>query len=155
MRPGRLGFAAALLVLLAGAARAEAQSAPRESGAPVAARDLERGIVLTAADIAYAPADGGAGGAAAAPIGWVTRRVVSQGEALREPTISRPDVVRSGESVQLVWSDGAVELRVRGTALGAAAQGERISVRVDGRRRFEGIVVGPGLVRMESRGNSR
>lgn len=147
-RPLLLGLAA-LAALLAG--RPAAAQAADEAVVPVAARDLDRGEVLTRADVAFAPAgDRRTSGVVERPVGWVTRRVVAAGEVLRAPTIARPDAVRSGDPVLLVWRDGGVELRIRGKAMGSAALGERITVHVDGRRRFEGVVESPTLVRLQA-----
>ena len=132
------------LVLGFGAAPALAQ-APSGGGAPVAARQLPRGAVVTAEDVVGGSAIGQGG-----PEGWVTRRVIAAGEVLREPAIMRPDVVKTGDVVQLVYRQGAVELRMVGRALGSAARGEKVQVRVDSRRRFSGVVVDAGTIRMEA-----
>lgn len=134
-RLGQVLFIA--LLLCGGATSAMAQ------GVPVAARDLQRGATLRREDI-----DGG-DGEGSGPVGWVTRRVIAAGEALREPAIMRPNLVRNGDVVQLVWKQGSVELRLVGRAMGSAARGERVQVRVDSRRRFVGVVIEEGLVRME------
>jgi flagella basal body P-ring formation protein FlgA len=142
--------AAITLALVAFAGAADAQEQPAGKGTvPVAARDLPRGAVLERQDIALAPAEGG-GEAVTDPEGWVTRRVIAKGEVLRKPAITRPDLVASGEVVQLVWRQGSVELRLIGRAMGSAARGERVHVRVDGKRRFTGVVEGPALVRIEA-----
>src|SRR5690606_30298771 len=101
--------------------------------------------VLAAADIVPAAAD------APMPVGWVTRRVVQAGEELRAPTIAPPNLVTAGETVQLLWRQGSLELRVRGRAMGSAAEGERVLVHVDSRRRLEGVAVAPRLIRVETR----
>lgn len=121
---------------------------------PVAARDLARGEVLAQTDIRHlafpddeVPRDD----APASVLGWTTRRVISAGEPLRPPAVSPPDLVRAGETVQAVYRGRTIVLRVTGTAAGSAAMGERVLVRVDARRRLEGVVIGPGLVQLESR----
>jgi flagellar basal body P-ring formation protein FlgA len=118
-----------------------------DGGAPVAARDLPRGAVLADSDLEYA-----AGSAAdlAPPIGWVTRRVVAKGEPLKPPTIARPEVIRSGDAVQVVWSGEGMEIRLNGRAMNSAQAGERVTVRVDTRRRFEGVALESGVVRLET-----
>lgn len=141
-----LGAVSALL-LSAGAAAAQ-------QAAPTAARALPRGYTLTAEDLVYA---------AGAPVptddrqptaddpvapGWVTRRAVREGEVLKEPAVSPPPVVRAGEAVQAVWVEGAIEIRIRGTALGTAATGQRVAVRTERGRRIEGVAVAPGEVRI-------
>lgn len=119
---------------------------------PFAARDLPRGTSLSAEDISFAPLPDGAEPPqrSMAQIGWVTRRVVSEGEPLLEPTVAPPTLIRSGQTVQAVWRQGDLELRMSGRAMGSAKQGERIRVRIDARRRVEGTAVGPALVRIDS-----
>lgn len=119
----------------------------------VAARDLSRGEVLTDVDIRYVPLSEGEsprGEAPASLIGWRTRRVISAGEPLRKPGVSPPDLVRAGEEVQALYAGRSVVLRVTGTAAGSGAMGERVLVRVDARRRLEGVVIGPALVQLDS-----
>ncbi|HUE96628.1 MAG TPA: flagellar basal body P-ring formation chaperone FlgA, partial [Longimicrobiaceae bacterium] len=141
MRTRGIPAIVALLALVCGAGAAHAQAA---AAVPVAARDLARGTVLAPADIAmHDDAD-----APSAVLGWVTRRVVSAGEPLRSPAVAPPHVIRSGDTVQLVWRDGAMEIRMRGRAMGSAAAGEKVLVRVDTQRRFEGIAHAPGEVRL-------
>lgn len=126
-----------------GAALGFAQEADASTFA-VATRDLPRGVALEPADVT-GPAD-----VTADVIGWVTRRVIAEGEPLRHPAIAPADIIRSGDAVQLVWSEGAVEIRLSGKALGSAAVGETLLVRVDTQRRFEGIAEAPGVVRLAS-----
>jgi len=114
---------------------------------PTAARDLPRGITLTEADIvrrddpALAATNGDGVGE-----GWVTRRLIAAGEPLRRPAVAPPVWVATGESVQVLYRVGSVEARLRGTAMGTASKDERVLVRIDTRRRVEGVVVAPGLV---------
>ena len=143
-RAGARCSAFALVVLLGCAAPTPA--AGQADSIPVAARELPRGVALVEADIA---------GAGAARTGWVTRRLIREGEPLREPAVSPPLLVTSGEVVQVVWSEGPLELRVKGRAMNSAAAGARVSVRVDMTRRFEGVAVGDGLVRLDSPSRSR
>jgi flagella basal body P-ring formation protein FlgA len=57
--------------------------------------------------------------------------------------------------VQVIWTDGKIELRITGRAMNAATAGGRVTVRVDTERRFEGVAISPGLVRMDSPSRSR
>lgn len=129
------------LALLAMLALPQALSAQ----GPVAARDLPRGAVLGTGDIAFSGTrpDSASGNER---VGWVTRRVITAGEALREPAVSPPELVKAGETVDVVWSDGSMQVRARGQATRSGGMGDRISVRIDQRRRLEGVVAGPGLV---------
>lgn len=141
------------LVVLAIPGRLSGQEAGKVA---VAARALPRGAVLKPADIAYradSTAAKSRGGQVAA--GWVTRRVISEGEPLREPAVGPPPLIEAGDTVQAVWSDGSIELRVAGRAMNAAVAGGRVTVRVDLTRRFEGVAIGAGLVRLDSPSRSR
>ncbi len=151
-----------LLILVAAmlsAVQATARSAAAQaSGAiSVAARDLPRGATLTAEDIRITTTDDAAGiGEGVAPIGasevgpgWVTRRVIAEGEPLRVPAVGPPLFIRAGEDVIVVSRRGAIELRLRGRAMGAAGEGDRVTVRIDSRRRLEGIAAAPGLVHIQ------
>ena len=147
---------AALGTLLLAVGRLEAQTTT--GGEPtfaVAARDLPRGAVLAAEDIAAAPLPAGRAPVPVARPGWTTRRTIVAGEPLVAPTVSPPDLVEAGQTVQAVWRRGAIELRVAGRATGSAALGERVLVRIDARRRVQGVVVGPALVQIDSPDRSR
>jgi flagella basal body P-ring formation protein FlgA len=119
---------------------------------PVAAHALPRGHVLTAEDIALAPDAvpvDARRSTLTGPIGWVTRRMIAAGEALRAPAVAPPDAVRAGQPVAVVYRDGGLALRLAGTATSNAPVGQRVAVRVEsnGRtRRLEGTVVAAGVV---------
>lgn len=147
----RLMAAALLAALLAVPARA--QGAPEVARGPVAAREIARGAVLTSEDLSY-PAGVERDGTSAT-VGWMARRRIAAGEPLRSPAVTPPDLVRLGQPVQVVWRDGAVELRLTGRAMASGAAGQRVSVRIDTQRRFEGVVVGPALVRLDPPDRSR
>lgn len=140
----RVLFTLSLLAASLGATRA----LPAQRVA-VAARALVRGTVLAATDIAWrdTTADAAARGAGVAE-GWITRRVVAAGEPLRAPAVAPPPVVRANAPVRLVLRRDGVTLTLEGRAARDASLGERVEVRVDARRRFAGVVEGPGLVRM-------
>ena len=147
----------AALVLLGLPGRLAGQE---EGRVPVAARALPRGAVLEEKDIAYRPAGslpgaGGSGTRSAAAAGWVTKRVIAEGEPLREPAVAPPALIRSGDVVQLIWTDGTIQVRLTGRAMNAATAGGRVTVRVDTERRFEGVAMAPGQVRLDSPSRSR
>ena len=138
-------LAAATLVAGVGAV------APDMAGAQAtAARDLPRGAILTPDDIVWA-GDSGAVGARSDSVGegWITRRVIPAGEPLRAPAVAPPSWVNRGEPVHVLYRVGSAEARIRGTAMGTAVEGERVLVRIDARRRVEGVVVAPGLVHIQ------
>lgn len=122
---------------------------------PVAARDLVRGTVLTAADIAWTDsaateraARESAARDARVSAGWVARRNIHAGEVLETPSVSQPDLVSSGDAVDVVYSAPGVTIRVRGTAVGSGAKGDEVYVRLDNRKRLRGIVAAANTVRV-------
>jgi flagella basal body P-ring formation protein FlgA len=145
----RYAFVGALLLLALAPGAAAAQS----PAAPLAAREIARGAVLVAEDVVF-PA-GVQRDSAGAPVGWVAHRVIAAGEPLRAPAVTAPDLVRVGDAVQAIFASGALELRLVGRAMGAGRAGERVMIRIDTQRRFEGVVVGPRLVRIDFPDRSR
>ena len=115
----------------------------------LAAREIPRGTILVAADIDAAASE------AKEILGWEAKRVIRLGEVLRAPAIAPAQLIRSGDTVQLVWRDGDLELRMTGRAMGSATEGETVLVRVDTQRRFEGIAEAPGVVRLDKLEKSR
>jgi flagella basal body P-ring formation protein FlgA len=145
-------FVRASLVTAAGAILAPAVAQPPRTAAaagevvatpaPRAARALARGHTLAAADVDGPPAE------AARLAGWTTRRVIAAGEVLRAPAVAAPAAVRAGQSVAVVYAADGVALRLHGTAAADAPVGGRVAVRIDMRRRMEGVVEAPGVVRL-------
>jgi flagella basal body P-ring formation protein FlgA len=117
----------------------------------VAARTLARGAVIALEDVrAIDSPRGNPRPAPRAPVvGWVTKRVIAPGEPLRAPSIAPPNVIESGQPVAVVWREPGIEVRLKGVAANAAALGDRVTVRVDVRRRLEGVAVAPGLVQIQ------
>jgi flagella basal body P-ring formation protein FlgA len=149
---------------MAAASNTDADDAPSDRVA-VAAHDLARGATLGVADIAYANRGAlpgrAAHGPAASPaaalepagaedplVGWMTRRVIAAGEPLRAPAIVAPQLVKTGDLVEVVWGQDGIVVTMRGRATRSAAVGERIAVRMDAQRKLEGTVVAPGRVRV-------
>jgi flagellar basal body P-ring formation protein FlgA len=147
MIPLRRLVAALVPLLLAFATH---PTAAQQGIAPVAARDLPRGVALSEADVSVA-----AGSPGESVVGWVTRRVVRVGEPLRPPAIARPQLVHAGEEVTVRLQGSGVALTLRGTAAAGAGMGEKVWVRVGTGWRIEGIVAGPGEVTIEPPGRAR
>ena len=117
-----LSFALATLARSAAAQTAAPDTTPR------ATRVIPRGSVLTADDIMVV----GDSLPQALPLGWVTRRVVQAGEALRPPAIGRAPVVHTGRSVSLIAGTSTVRIVRSGAALEDGAPGDTIRVRFGG-----------------------
>ncbi|MDQ6827898.1 MAG: flagellar basal body P-ring formation chaperone FlgA, partial [Gemmatimonadota bacterium] len=87
----------------------------------------------------------------AAPMaGWVTRRIIAAGEPLAEPAVAPAWAVKSGQEVSVVVRRGAMELRVHGIAQGSASVGQKVTVRLDVRRRVAGVVTAGGEVEVQN-----
>ncbi len=131
-------WAGLALCLAAFAATAGAQQAQAASGEQPAraARVIPRGTVLSADDIMFL----GDSIPAVLPIGWVTRRVVQVGEALRPPAIGQAPVVHNGSNVQVRAGNARLSVQRFGTALEAGAVGDTIRVRLDRAASIHAIV---------------
>jgi flagella basal body P-ring formation protein FlgA len=141
-----------------GAASAQAASPPSAQTStptthagrtPIAAHDLARGTVLGAGDITWTdsvavnfPARD------SVQAGWVARRSFRAGEVLEPPGVSRPDLVSSGDVVNVIYTAPGVAITLRGMAIGSGAQGDQVYVRLDNRRRLRGVVAGANTVRV-------
>jgi hypothetical protein len=107
---------------------------------PLAAREIARGVELTAADIS---------GDSTMRAGWVTRRVIHEGEPLKEPAVVPPQLVRAGMEITVRAEAGGVLVTRTGTALMSGALGERVRVRVDSQHIVTGIVAGSATVKIQ------
>lgn len=149
MHKHNAAFLAALMCVVH-SARAQSPK-PGAAKIPVAARDLMRGTVLSANDIKWSDTtltDGSVPEAANVAPGWVARRVIREGEILREPGVAKPDLVRAGDAVDVIYSTPGVSIRVRGTAIGRGSKGDEVYVKLDNRRRLHGVIMGPNIVRV-------
>lgn len=137
--PHRDGLSAQLATGVAGGDR---------QTAPVAARRLPRGTVLSESDILVArvATRGTPGHAAGARPGWVTRRVVQLGERLVPPAVVPAPLVSAGQLVRYVVARDGVSLTISGRALTSGGLGDRVTVRLGANRHLHGIVTGAGRV---------
>ena len=71
------------------------------------------------------------------------------GEPRAARAIAPPPAVRSGARVTVIRREAMAEIRLQGTALGTAREGETIAVRAGlGNAVVRGIVRAPGIVEM-------
>ena len=117
----------------------------------VAARPLERGHHIEADDIRLVEVVryGNEQPPSGSVQGWEVARTIGAGEALREPAIRRPPIVRSGAAVRVLWANDKVVLALAGTALSTGAVGETITVRLETGRRVRGVAQSDGTIRLE------
>jgi flagella basal body P-ring formation protein FlgA len=109
---------------------------------PAAAHDLARGVELTASDIL-------GGSDPASRIGWITRRVIREGELLKEPAIAPAQLVRAGAEVTVRAEMGGVLVTRTGTATSSGSLGDRIRVRLDAQHTITGIVASSATVKIQ------
>lgn len=120
----------------------------------VLARSLERGTILTAADVTTARmnvAQAGTGQIRDADqaVGMELRRRLQAGEALRLTHLKSPQVVKKGERVVLEAGSGVISVVTSGTALANGQVGDQIRVRNENSNRvIDAEVIGPGKVRV-------
>lgn len=154
--------------LLLGALPAAAVAQPPRIA--IAAHEIARGVVLAPADIAYLPSEGvpehatqdstlpadcGPVRLSDCPtvrpllVGWMTRRLIAAGEPLRAPAVTPPQLVKSGDVVDVMYQGDGVLITMRGRATRSAALGERLTVRMDNQRKLEATVVAAGRVRVD------
>lgn len=128
--------------LLAGAAHnALAQGALAQGAVPTAARDIARGIELTAADVS-------GDSALASRIGWGSRRMIHEGEPLKTPAVSPAQLVTAGSEVTVRAESGGVVVTRIGTALSSGSLGTRVRVRLDAHHTITGIVASSATVKI-------
>ncbi len=134
-------FLFAMLGVVCAALCLHAQAvAPVAPIVPTAAHDIPRGTELTSADIS---------GDAASRMGWVARRVIHEGEQLKEPAVAPPQLVRIGSEVTVRAEAGGVVVTRIGTALSAGALGDHIRVRLDAQHTITGIVASAATVKVQ------
>lgn len=145
MRPAR--FAAPVLIgrLRVGHERDEA----------VSARQIARGTVIAESDVLVrhslvwgAPDTIGTTDLASI-IGTEARRMLRDGEPIRNIDVAGAPVVFAGDSVTAELIRDGVRLALVGTALHNASLGARVAIRLDRGRRFAGIATGRNTVRLD------
>lgn len=120
----------------------------------VAARPVARGHLLTRGDLRVEERDTGRIRKAyytdpASLIGLRARRAIATGRILDPGTLEQRQLVKRGATVQILASQGALRVRMKGKALDNGAQGERIRVRNLGSgREITGEVIASGVIRV-------
>jgi len=123
----------------------------------VAARALPAGTTLAPGDLRTESRVrwGAPGPETRAPApGWEVRRPLAAGEVLTVPGVVPPALVLPGQSITLRWRRGGVEVRLAGTALHAAREGETARATLVGRPgRVVGRVAGPATISLGGEGS--
>ena len=117
----------------------------------VPARDIARGEVLEASDLAFGSGSvlmNGTVTSMDAAVGLEARRVLRAGETLSASDLRRPVVVTKGETVTMTFAAPGVELTAMGRALAEGGIGDTVTVQNPASYRMvSAVVTGPGTVR--------
>lgn len=131
-----------------------ATSAPVTEAAPVLARVVERGEVLSKADFETArvlPAIARNALSPAEAAGREATRRLNAGAPVRASDLTAARVVRRGESVTISLVSGALKITSAGRALSDAGRGDPVRVlALATNRTLEGIATAPGEVRLSA-----
>ncbi len=120
----------------------------------VAAHNLTRGTVLSAADFTLEKKDiarlrGSFFNQPAQAIGMVLTRNLQQGQVLHSQHIVARKTVKKGSKVIILAHSKKIQVRMPGKALSNGTTGERIKVQnIHSKKELEAIVVSPGVVRV-------
>jgi flagella basal body P-ring formation protein FlgA len=126
-----------------------------ERTAVVARHGIARGRMLDTTDVVTrralvwgAPIDS-APSLLASALGRSSRRVIREGEPIRDTDTEAPPVIVAGDSVTAEVVRDGVRLVVPGFALQNASLGARLSIRLARGRRFAGVATGRNTVRID------
>lgn len=139
-------------LLLAAAPAAAPATGPATEAAPVLARTVERGEVLSKADFETArilPAIARYALSPAEAAGREATRRLNAGAPVRAGDLAAARVVRRGETVTISLVSGALKITSAGRALADAGKGEPVRVlALATNRTLEGVATAPGEVRL-------
>ncbi|NNF12954.1 MAG: flagellar basal body P-ring formation protein FlgA [Gemmatimonadetes bacterium] len=126
-----------------------------EQGVAVAASAMPRDHVVRSEDLTTGSRIvwGPPAGVPPDPEGWVVHRPIDAGDALVEPAVRPPLLVRGGDEVEAVFARGGVVLNIRAEALSSARSGELVAVRMPSGKRMDGRAVAPGRVVLDTGAN--
>lgn len=119
---------------------------------PVFTRQLNRGEIIRASDVALErmPRNAAAMAAVSGPeaaIGQAARRIVRPGQAVTPADLAKPDLVSRNDAVTLVYEVPGVILTIRAKAIGTGAMGDVVAVlNPQSNRVVQATVTGPGRV---------
>lgn len=113
-------------------------------------RPVNAGATLTAEDVMLTPARSNMAGVTFSSLNEAVGQMVTQnlpaGLVLRRGLLRENQVVRSGQKVQLVASDGSFQVSAEGVAMKNGSVGDVIGVRMPTGRVISGVVSASGAV---------
>jgi flagella basal body P-ring formation protein FlgA len=98
---------------------------------------------LTWAKVAGAPADAPAD--ATALTGLVARKPLRSGAVASTRDVTAPQVIKNGDMVNVVYSDGAISVSLTGKAMASAVLGDQVAIQNPSSKKvISAIATGPG-----------
>lgn len=142
----------AMIALALLAAAGPLTPAPAPADAPVLARAVEKGEMLSASDFTTAPLAAAAARGATQPRdaeGQEATRRLAAGSPVRATDITAPRVVRRGEAVTIALVSDGLRITATGRALADAGKGEVVRVlNLSTNRTLNAVADSPGQVRL-------
>jgi len=120
----------------------------------VSTRPISRGQLIGLADLRVEERDTGRLHKAyyndvSSLIGLRAKRNIAAGRVLEAGLLERRQLVKRGSAVEIIASQGPLQVRMKGEALANGSQGDRIRIRnLSSGRAITGEVVGPGVIRV-------
>lgn len=121
----------------------------------VAARTLQKGDILTKADIKLAKHDlaslaYGYFETINSGIGLKIKKRASAGDVLTPAMLKKPKVVKRGQKITILAESGSMEVRMMGEAMNNGAVGDRIKVmNLKTRQKFDAVIISSALVKVD------
>lgn len=113
------------------------------------ARSLSAGEVVQPQDLVWSKAAAAPGDAprdAELVIGQAAKRPLRAGSAVSMRDVAAPQVIASGELVQVSWSDGLITLTLQAKAMSNAGLGETLALQnTASKKTIEAVATGPGM----------
>jgi len=122
----------------------------------VPARDIGRGETIAESDLSYqmiAPENVMSNTATSmdALVGMQTRRVLHQGESVRNDDVRHPILVTKGSTVTMTFDAPGITLTAMGRAMSEGGVGDNVTIlNPASYRQISAVVTGPGTVRAEN-----
>jgi len=119
---------------------------------PVLTKTISSGSIITASDIVsvktpYARIKNGYATSLGEILGMQVRRAISGGSYIRKGDILKPQIIKQGDNVSMMYNQGNIKLRTNGVAAQSGAMGDNIKVKNDNTGIVvHGIIKGKNLV---------
>ncbi len=136
------------IVVRAGVAAASATAARGNVEVLAWARSVNAGEVIQPTDMVWSKAAGAPSDAprdADALIGMAARRPLREGAVVSMRDVAARQVIKSGDMVEVTWSNGGITLTIQGKALANASAGQTFNVQNTASKKvIEAVAIAPG-----------